>query len=251
MLAEHPVPTPLAPLAWCRVPEDCPEEVRDIIRRCLDPDPNVRPTAAELVQLLTLAPAPAPPGGTTPVRRYSHAVSARPPMTSGTVSAAASADTSDAAVRMGSAEKISPASTVLEPIPSAVIGPARSQSCALPTRSQSGALARSSGPGSPLPPLHPGRRSMDWAPHSEAAAGPAGTAQRSAQLPSTAGSAGGPSDAAQPLQQRPPPFNVPSPWASAAAAASREPATLPAAGGEPASVPDAGSEAAAGSPGDS
>ncbi|PRW21099.1 serine threonine- kinase [Chlorella sorokiniana] len=48
------------------VPDDCPEEVLDIIRRCLDPDPSVRPTAAELVQLLTLAPAPPPPAGSEP-----------------------------------------------------------------------------------------------------------------------------------------------------------------------------------------
>ena len=50
------------PLPGCRVPEDCPEEVCDIMARCLDGNPHARPSAIALVQLLQQAPG-VPPGG--------------------------------------------------------------------------------------------------------------------------------------------------------------------------------------------
>lgn len=44
------------------VPQECPEEVADIISRCLSRDPGDRPTATELVELLQRAPGTPPEG---------------------------------------------------------------------------------------------------------------------------------------------------------------------------------------------
>ena len=37
----------------CRVPEECPSEVEDLIDRCLASEPADRPSAVELVKMLT------------------------------------------------------------------------------------------------------------------------------------------------------------------------------------------------------
>lgn len=45
-----------------RVPEECPEEVRQLILECLDSRPSLRPSALQLVERLAAVPAgPAPP----------------------------------------------------------------------------------------------------------------------------------------------------------------------------------------------
>jgi serine/threonine protein kinase len=36
----------------CRVPEECSQEVSDLIDACLQTDPHQRPTASEVLQLL-------------------------------------------------------------------------------------------------------------------------------------------------------------------------------------------------------
>lgn len=74
-----------APLTACSVPNECPQEVLLLLRRCLDPDPSARPTATELVQLLQLAPA-APPAGSAAAaatlarRSFGGPGEGRPPM---------------------------------------------------------------------------------------------------------------------------------------------------------------------------
>lgn len=44
------------------MPEECPQELLDLINRCLDTDPEKRPKAAEAVELLQLVPGALPPG---------------------------------------------------------------------------------------------------------------------------------------------------------------------------------------------
>ncbi len=36
----------------CRVPEECPQEVADVIASCLDENPSNRPTARQIVDQL-------------------------------------------------------------------------------------------------------------------------------------------------------------------------------------------------------
>lgn len=60
-----PHPHPLHPPAMHRVPHECPQEVADIIARCLSRDPEARPSATELVELLQRAPS-TPPDGLQP-----------------------------------------------------------------------------------------------------------------------------------------------------------------------------------------
>ena len=43
-----------------RVPSECPSEVRDVILRCLEPNPADRPTAVQLLEWLQQAPGHAP-----------------------------------------------------------------------------------------------------------------------------------------------------------------------------------------------
>jgi serine/threonine protein kinase len=52
------------------VPQDCPPEVAALVDRCLDPDPARRPTAQQLVEQLTAAPA------TPPLTAHRHSVDA-------------------------------------------------------------------------------------------------------------------------------------------------------------------------------
>ncbi len=40
----------------CRVPEECPADVENIIARCLDSDPDKRPSARELVEFMVQLP---------------------------------------------------------------------------------------------------------------------------------------------------------------------------------------------------
>ena len=47
-----------APLSSRSVPEECPPEVMDIMQQCFHMDPGQRPTASQLVELLSAAPAP-------------------------------------------------------------------------------------------------------------------------------------------------------------------------------------------------
>eukprot|EP00887_Chlorella_sp_A99_P005023 scaffold4.g5023.t1 len=59
------------------VPEECPAELCDLIARCLDADPDVRPSAVELVTLLTNCPATPPgsgPGAPSPGGSFTSAV---------------------------------------------------------------------------------------------------------------------------------------------------------------------------------
>ena len=48
-------PSTLRPVAFrfCRVPEDCPAAIRDLVYQCLDREPSARPNASELVLLLS------------------------------------------------------------------------------------------------------------------------------------------------------------------------------------------------------
>ena len=68
--------------AWHRVPEECPVEVEELLTRCLNPDPEVRPSCKEAVAILEKmenqpAPAvnssntPAPPSTTASIYRSS------------------------------------------------------------------------------------------------------------------------------------------------------------------------------------
>ena len=200
-------PSPLPCLArrpaspsLCSVPDECPEEMLDILRRCLHPDPGLRPTAAELVQLLTLVPAPPAQGAATPVRRRSGET--RTP-----TEPLPSAPASGAGQRMGSVgtvAELSPAGSVLSPLPGAVLPPVRSRSMALPHPS-----GLPAGAGSP-PRAAPVRHSGDW-----------GAGVQGVETPNTAGTAVGgmarPSfDAVAPVSG---PSTPGSPFTRAAAAA--------------------------------
>ena len=62
----HP-PSPTLPLhacSPCSVPEEAPSEVRRLILQCLEARPSLRPTALQLVEQLSAAPAAPPPGVT-------------------------------------------------------------------------------------------------------------------------------------------------------------------------------------------
>lgn len=37
----------------CRVPEECPQAVADLVAQCMDADPTARPSAKEVVSLLS------------------------------------------------------------------------------------------------------------------------------------------------------------------------------------------------------
>ena len=54
--AQSPRPC-LPPFSLGSVPEECPQEVMEIMQRCFKLEPSQRPTAPELVELLTAAPA--------------------------------------------------------------------------------------------------------------------------------------------------------------------------------------------------
>ncbi len=45
-------------VSWygCRVPEECPADVEAMIARCLDNDPDARPSARELVDFMVELP---------------------------------------------------------------------------------------------------------------------------------------------------------------------------------------------------
>ena len=49
---------------WCRVPEDCPQAVADLIAACMHEDPPQRPSAEAIIATLDAIPvteAPPPP----------------------------------------------------------------------------------------------------------------------------------------------------------------------------------------------
>jgi serine/threonine protein kinase len=61
-----------------RVPEECPAEVEDLLTRCLNPEPTVRPSCRDIVEVLDRLekqPAPSENSSNTPP----------PPSTSGSV----------------------------------------------------------------------------------------------------------------------------------------------------------------------
>ncbi len=53
---------PIHPTNHCRVPEECPAEVRQIILECLEARPSLRPSALQLVERLGRAAGAPPPG---------------------------------------------------------------------------------------------------------------------------------------------------------------------------------------------
>ena len=45
--------------AWCRSPEDCPQEIATIVERCMEAEPDKRPTTLELFECLSSHSLPA------------------------------------------------------------------------------------------------------------------------------------------------------------------------------------------------
>ena len=100
------------PTPWpvCRAPAECPQEVSDLITRCLSRDPDARPTATELVELLQAAPGTPPEsgaaGGPRPARSSSRFFAPPASGRSGDTAAAGGAATPAAASVADAAEAV-------------------------------------------------------------------------------------------------------------------------------------------------